>query len=45
MQAVILAGGLGERLKPLTKVIPKALAPVDGTPIIKLQIDQLVTLG
>ena len=45
MQGVTLAGGLGERLKPLTKAIPKALAPVDGTPIIKKQIDQLLTLG
>lgn len=45
MKAVILAGGKGERLQPLTNAIPKALAPIDGVPIIKQQIDTLITLG
>lgn len=45
MKVVILAGGKGERLKPLTSSIPKALAPIDGTPIIKLQIDSLASMG
>jgi D-glycero-D-manno-heptose 1,7-bisphosphate phosphatase len=42
---VILAGGTGERLKPLTNSIPKALAPVNGVPIIKQQIDNFIALG
>ena len=42
---MILAGGRGERLKPLTNVIPKALAPVNGIPIIRQQIENLVYLG
>lgn len=45
MQAVILAGGKGERLRPLTYVMPKAMAVVNGTPIIKKQIENLISLG
>lgn len=45
MKAVILAGGLGERLLPLTESIPKALACVNGQPIIHSQIEKLFSLG
>lgn len=45
MRAVILAGGQGERMKPLTLSIPKALTSIDGVPIIKKQIDMLAALG
>lgn len=45
MKAVILAGGRGERLKPLTNAIPKALACVGGKPIIQRQIELLMKLG
>ena len=34
MKAVILAGGLGSRLKPFSEIIPKPLLPVGGTPLI-----------
>jgi D-glycero-D-manno-heptose 1,7-bisphosphate phosphatase len=33
-QAVIFAGGRGERLRPLTDMIPKPMAPVDGRPFV-----------
>ena len=29
-----MAGGLGTRLEPFTKVLPKPLIPIDGKPII-----------
>ncbi|MEM1926176.1 MAG: sugar phosphate nucleotidyltransferase, partial [Pyrobaculum sp.] len=38
MQAVILAGGFGKRLAPLTTEIPKPLIPVGGRPILVRQI-------
>lgn len=37
--AIILAGGLGTRLKPLTDSIPKPLLPIKGKPIIEHAIN------
>jgi N-acetyl-alpha-D-muramate 1-phosphate uridylyltransferase len=41
MQVVILAGGLGTRLRPLTETVPKALTPVRGRPFIDYQLELL----
>ena len=43
--AVILAGGRGERMMPVTNTIPKALVPIDGVPILAHQLRQLERLG
>ena len=42
---VIMAGGKGTRLKPLTNVIPKALVPVGEKPIIEKIIDRFNKVG
>ena len=46
MKAVILAGGLGTRLKPFTNIIPKPLIPINGEEsILEIQIKSLVDTG
>lgn len=44
-QCIILAGGLGTRLRPLTNDIPKPMVPVDGQPFLALQIAYLISQG
>ncbi len=41
MQAVILAGGLGTRFRPLTLETPKPMIPVMGKPYLKYQLEYL----
>lgn len=41
MKALILAAGMGTRLKPVTNYKPKCMVEVNGTPIIFKQIDNL----
>jgi NDP-sugar pyrophosphorylase family protein len=41
MRAIILAGGKGVRLVPVTEVIPKPLVPLGGKPIMEFVIRQL----
>jgi NDP-sugar pyrophosphorylase family protein len=45
MQAVILAGGLGTRLRPVIGDLPKPLAPVQGRPFLDYQIEHLAAEG
>ncbi len=45
IDALIMAGGRGERLKPLTDNIPKPLLKVGDKPIIEHNIDRLNTFG
>lgn len=42
---VILAGGLGTRLHPVTKTIPKSMVPICGTPFITHQLSLLSRKG
>ncbi|MFB5607627.1 MAG: NDP-sugar synthase, partial [Candidatus Nitrosomaritimum yanchengensis] len=41
MKAIILAGGRGKRLKPITDYVPKPLVPLKNVPIIEWQIKYL----
>ena len=45
MKALILAGGLGKRLKPITDYVPKPLIPINNIPIIEWQIRYLKKFG
>jgi NDP-sugar pyrophosphorylase family protein len=45
MKAVILAGGLGTRLRPFTEVIPKPLLPIGEKSVLELQIERLKRYG
>lgn len=45
INAVIMAGGLGTRMAPFTEVLPKALVPIKGKPIINRIIDNFLDYG
>lgn len=45
VDALIMAGGRGQRLKPLTDITPKPLLKVGGKPIIEHNIDRLNAYG
>lgn len=45
MKAVILAAGLGSRLRPITDEVPKCMVPVNGVRIIDKQINNLLING
>jgi NDP-sugar pyrophosphorylase family protein len=45
MNAVIMAGGLGTRLRPLTYAIPKPLLPIGDRPILEILLIQLARAG
>jgi NDP-sugar pyrophosphorylase family protein len=45
MQAVILAGGVGTRLRPYTMVLPKPMMPIGEKPILEIVIQKLADAG
>lgn len=45
MEAIILAGGLGTRLRGILPDLPKPMAPIDGRPFLEHQIDYWVKQG
>lgn len=45
LEVMIMAGGRGKRLSPLTDTIPKPMLPLGGKPIIEHNIDRLIEFG
>jgi NDP-sugar pyrophosphorylase family protein len=45
VKAIILAGGRGKRLRPITDYVPKPLVPLNNIPIIEWQIKYLKNFG
>ncbi|MFT7636888.1 MAG: D-glycero-alpha-D-manno-heptose 1-phosphate guanylyltransferase [Candidatus Omnitrophota bacterium] len=45
MEAIILAGGKGERLQGVVKDVPKPMAPIHGQPFLKYILDYFIKQG
>lgn len=45
MKAVLLAAGIGSRLRPLTDTMPKCLVPIGGRTLLDIWLDALGDLG
>lgn len=45
VSAVVMAGGLGTRLRPLTDQVPKPMLPLGGRPLMEWTLDQLRASG
>lgn len=45
MRAILLAAGVGSRLRPLTDELPKCLVPVNGRPLIDYWLRHLAAIG
>jgi mannose-1-phosphate guanylyltransferase len=45
LKALLLAAGLGSRLRPITDTIPKCLVPINGKPLLQYWLENLTKVG
>ena len=45
LRAIVMAGGFGTRLRPLTEEVPKPMLPVGSRPLLELIVEQLKNAG
>jgi mannose-1-phosphate guanylyltransferase len=45
MKAVLLAAGVGSRMRPLTDAVPKCMLPIDGQPLLDIWLDAFERAG
>ena len=45
MKVLLLAAGLGTRLRPITNTIPKCLVPINGKPLLEYWLENLTQIG
>jgi len=45
MKALLLAAGLGSRLRPITNTVAKCLVPINGKPLLEYWLENLVNIG
>ena len=45
MKALLLAAGLGTRLRPVTNIVPKCLVPINGKPLLEYWLENLTKAG
>jgi dTDP-glucose pyrophosphorylase len=45
IRAVVMAGGLGTRLRPLTETLPKPMLPIGSRPLLELIVERLKQSG
>jgi mannose-1-phosphate guanylyltransferase len=45
MRALILAAGLGTRLRPITNTLPKCLVNIGSKPLLELWLNKLININ
>jgi mannose-1-phosphate guanylyltransferase len=45
MRALLLSAGLGKRLRPITKTIPKCLVPIHSVPLLEIWLSRIFSAG